>query len=67
MKMRINIEIIDNEGQVEIHPILVETELPEDGAKIIDDVEKKMLDLNKKAVLLAIETYMEELSKKSPK
>jgi hypothetical protein len=66
MKMRINIEITDNEGIAETHAIDVEAELPETGDLLIDNVEKEILKLNKQAIRQAIEVYLEELSKKKP-
>jgi len=66
MKMKINIEITDNEGIAETHTIEVEAEIPEHGDFLIDNVEKEILKLNKQAIRLAVEVYLEELSKKKP-
>lgn len=66
MKMKINIEITDNEGIAETHTIEVEAEIPENGDKLIDNVEKAILKLNKEAIRQAVEAYLEELSKKKP-
>lgn len=64
MKMKINIEITDNEGIAETHTVEVEAELPEHGDLLIDNVEKAALKLNKQAIRLAVEAYLEALSKK---
>lgn len=66
MKMQIVIKLTDKDGKVENHPIDVEAELPETGDNLIDNVEKAILKLNKVAIRLAIESYLEELSKKKP-
>jgi len=66
MKMQIVIKLTDKDGKVENHPIDVEAELPETGDNLIDNVEKAILKLNKVAIRLAIESYLEELSKKNP-
>lgn len=66
MKMQIQIKLIDKDGIEEIHPIEVEAEMPETGDYLIDHVEKAILKLNKEAIRLAIESYLEELSKKKP-
>lgn len=64
--IRINIEIANSDGQLETHQVEVEAALPESGPKIIDNVEKAILELNKDAIRQAVSTYMEELSKKKP-
>lgn len=66
MKMKINIEITDNEGIAETHTVEVEAEIPENGDLLIDNVEKAILKLNKQAIRQAVEAYLEELSKKKP-
>jgi len=65
-KIRINIDFTGLDGKTETHPIEVEAELPEDGLKLIDNVEKAILELNKDAIRQAVSTYLEELSKKKP-
>lgn len=67
MKMKINIEITDNEGVAETHTVEVEAEIPETGDMLIDNVEKEILKLNKQAIRQAVEVYLEKLSKKKPK
>jgi actin-like ATPase involved in cell morphogenesis len=64
--IRINIEFTNSNGEMETHQVEVETVLPESGPKIIDNVEKTTLELNKDAIRQAVSTYMEELSKKKP-
>ena len=38
----------------------------ESGPRLIDNVEKAILELNKKAIRLAVVAYFEDLSKKKP-
>lgn len=64
-RISITIDLTNSDGEVESHPIEVEAVLPEEGTKLIDNVEKVILELNKEAIRQAASTYLEELSKKS--
>ncbi len=64
--IRINIDFNNSDGITESHQVEVEALLPESGPKIIDNVEKAILKLNKEAIRQAVVLYFEELSKKKP-
>lgn len=66
VNIRINIDLTNSEGETEAHQVEVEAVLPESGPRLIDNVEKAILELNKKAIRQAVVTYFEELSKKKP-
>src|SRR5665648_648525 len=62
-KISITIDLTNSEGEVESHPIEVEAVLPEEGTKLIDNVEKVILELNKEAIRQATSTcIMTELT-----
>ena len=46
-KISITLDLTNSDGEVESHPIEVEAILPEEGTKLIDNVEKVILELNK--------------------
>ena len=44
MNLRIQIAIQDNNGRsMDVHPVDVNVEMPEDGPMIIDDIEREIL------------------------
>jgi len=66
VNIRINIDLTNSDGKTEVHQVEVEAMLPESGPKLIDNVEKAILELNKEAIRQAVVVYFEELSKKKP-
>jgi len=67
VNIRINIDLTNSDGETEAHQVEVEAILPESGPKLIDNVEKAILKLNKEAIHQAVVAYFENLSKKKPK
>jgi len=66
MNLRIQITIQDNHGRsMDVHPVDVNVEMPEDGPMIIDDVEREIRRLDRDVIGAAISAYLEELSKKA--
>lgn len=66
VNIRINIDFTNSDGKTEAHQVEVEALLPESGPKLIDNVEKAILELNKEAIRQAVVSYFEELAKKKP-
>jgi acyl-CoA reductase-like NAD-dependent aldehyde dehydrogenase len=66
VNIRINVDLTNSEGETEAHQVEVEAELPESGPKLIDNVERAILELNKDAIRQAVVAYFEDLSKKKP-
>ena len=66
VSIHINIDLTNSDGESEVHQVEVEAMLPESGPKLIDNVEKAILELNKEAIRQAVVVYFEELSKKKP-
>jgi hypothetical protein len=65
MNLRIQITIKDNNGRsMDVHPVDVNVEMPEDGPMIIDDVEREILRLDD-VIGATISAYLEELSKEA--
>lgn len=72
MKMKITVEIENEDGSVEIKPIIVDTEIPEfedytgpdNFREVFHRCEKSVLKIRNQAAELAIEEYLAELSKK---
>jgi hypothetical protein len=65
-KIKFNIEITDESGNTETHPVNIdnETHLTEEDTKTIDSVEQAYLRLNKDAIREAVAKQLELISKK---
>lgn len=65
-KIKFNIEITDESGNKETHPVNVEleSEMSEEEACSIDDLERNLLEINKKAIRKAISEKLKQISKK---
>jgi hypothetical protein len=74
MKMKITVEIENEDGTKTIKPITIDTDIPEfdefkgpdNFREVFDKCEKSVLKIRNKAAELAIEEYLTELSKKKP-
>ena len=66
VNIRINIDFKNSDGETEFHEVEVEAMLPDSGPKLIENVEKAILELNKEAIRQAVVVSFEELSKKKP-
>jgi len=72
MKMKITVEIENEDGSVEIKPITVDAEIPEfeeytgpdNFREVFNRCEKSVLKIRNQAAEIAIEEYLAELSKK---
>lgn len=72
MKMKITVEIENDDGTKTIRPITIDTDIPEfeefkgpdNFREVFDKCEKAVLKIRNKSVELAIEEYLSELSKK---
>ena len=75
MKMKINIEFIDDEGNEAVKPITVGTDVPEFDdftgpdkfLEEFDVYEKAVLKARNMAAEMATEEYLAKLSKKKPR
>ena len=68
MNVRIQITIQDSNGRsisMDVYPVDVNVEMPEDGPMIIDDIEREILQLDRDVIGAAISAYLEELSKEA--
>jgi hypothetical protein len=74
MKMKITVEIENDDGSKTIKPVVVDTEVPnyeefkgpDNFRETFDILEKAALKVRNEAVETAIEKYLAELSKKKP-
>ena len=72
MKMKITVEIENEDGVKEIRPIIINTEIPkfeefktsDNFREVFNNYEKAVLKARNTAVELATEEYLTELSKK---
>lgn len=73
MKMKITVEIENDDGSKTIKPITIDTDIPEfdeftgpdNFREVFDKCEKSVLKIRNKATELAVEEYLTELSKKN--
>ena len=65
-KLKFNIEITDESGNKESHPVSVDltSYMSEEEASNIDSVEKNILELNSKAIRKVLSEHLENISKK---
>jgi len=74
MKMKINVEFTDDDGNVIVRPVTVDTEVPDFDdftgpdkfREDFDVLEKAVLKARNRAAEIAVEDYLAELSKKKP-
>lgn len=74
MKMKIAVEIVNDDGTESIKPIVIDTEIPEfedfkgpdNFREVFDKYEKAVLKARNTAAELATVQYLSELSKKKP-
>jgi hypothetical protein len=72
MKMKITVEIKNDDGSKTIEPIAIDTDIPDfedfkgpdNFREVFDKCERSVLKIRNKSTELAIEEYLTELSKK---
>ena len=72
MKMEITVRIKNEDGTIEIAPVVVEAEIaefdefkgPDNFREVFDRCERAVLKIRNQAAELAVEEYLTELSKK---
>lgn len=64
MLAQLTVKIVDHDGIIVVDPVTLQTELAENGDRIIDEVEKAILDWREGATRTLMTTYLTALSSK---